>query len=431
MLETHPDWKPSLHLGHDEVKATDKERFARRVKRHKKNRETTVDKVVSSAPQEVEVKAQEEEVEVTPQVIEVVVKDEEEEEEVTHRDTDLPQTSENESLKEHKLDLSLVDEISRLREENARLTNELAQLKMTEQFLKDDDEKVKYYTGLPSYATFQVLLCYVTPFLPRGETELTHFQMVLLIFMRLRLDLPMEHISHVFGVPPQTATAAFDDTVSVLYARLSLLVHWPDRKRLWVSMPRQFVETFGEHLAVIVDCIEVSIERPSNIEPLGQTLLNHKHSRTLKYLIGITPQGVISFISKGWEGRRSDKEISESCGFLDKLMPGDFVLAGRGFDIEESVGMMCAEVKMPAFTESRHQLDAKDAEETRKMTHLRTHVERIIGVVRDTYSILSSNIPVSMAEPCAGETVAFVDKVVTVCCALANVCPRALIAESK
>jgi hypothetical protein len=41
--------------------------------------------------------------------------------------------------------------------------------------------------------------------------------------------------------------------------------------------------------------------------------------------------------------------ITENCGFLNKLLPGDLVLADRGFDIRESVGVMCAEVHIPHF----------------------------------------------------------------------------------
>lgn len=34
MYDTHPDWAPSLLLGHNEVKVTDENRFARRLRRH-------------------------------------------------------------------------------------------------------------------------------------------------------------------------------------------------------------------------------------------------------------------------------------------------------------------------------------------------------------------------------------------------------------
>lgn len=69
-------------------------------------------------------------------------------------------------------------------------------------------------------------------------------------------------------------------------------------------------------------------------------------------------------------GGASDRHITENCG-LYKLLPGDVVLADRGFDIKYSEGMMCAEVKVPGFTKGRRQLDAKDVKNTRAIAHLR------------------------------------------------------------
>ena len=59
---------------------------------------------------------------------------------------------------------------------------------------------------------------------------------------------------------------------------------------------------------------------------------------------------MISFVSNSWGGRVSDKYLTENCGIFKKLLPGDVVLADRGFDISESVGMMQASLQMPAFT---------------------------------------------------------------------------------
>ncbi|XP_056104303.1 uncharacterized protein LOC130083308 [Rhinichthys klamathensis goyatoka] len=424
MLDTHPDWAPSLLLGHNEVKVTNKERFARQVRRHLKHQGTSEkpgEEGEDTVPSEVEEVAQGN---VTEEDVEEVAQDTEEDvEEVAQDAEDTAQNPDNQSAEKCVHCKSTHAEINRLLEENRNLKRELDERKMTEQFLKDDDGKVKYYTGLPTYAIFQVLLCHIMPFLHQGKRKLTPFQMILLTLMRLRLDLPMQHISHIFGVHRATVSAAFQDTLNVLYSRLSPLVHWPDRESLRISMPHQFAETFGNRVAAIVDCFEIFIERPSNLQARAQTFSNYKHRHTLKYLIGITPQGVISFISKGWGGRTSDKRITEESGFLDKLLPGDMVLADRGFDIKESVGLMCAEVKIPAFTKGRQQLDAKDVEETRSIAHLRIHVERVIGQVRNKYKMLSSKIPINMALPCEGETVVFLDKVVTVCCALTNMCP--------
>ncbi|KAF3698388.1 THAP domain-containing protein 11 [Channa argus] len=410
MLDTHPDWVPSLLLGHNEVKVTNKERFARQSRRRLKAHQI-VEQVVKEEEEEVEVARGESE-----------NRPQQEAENTTKQEVDTAQNPDHHCVEECALCKSKHDEIDYLLEENRRLSQDLDELKMTEQFLKEDDVKVKYYTGLPGHATFQVLLGHVKPFLPQLQ-ELTPFQMILLTFMRLRLDLPLQHISHLFRVPLETAGAAFQDTVSVLYTRLSPLVQWPDRESLLVSMPQPFVDTFGNRVTAIVDCFEVFVRRPSDLDVTLQTFSNYKDSRTLKYLVGITPQGVSSFISKGWGGGPTDKRITEKSGFLDKLLPGDIVLADRGFDIKDSVGLMCAEVRMSAFTRGHHQLEAKDAEETRCMAHLRSHVQKVVGVVRNKYKILSSTLPVTMVVPCEGENVTPLDKVVAVCCALTNLCP--------
>lgn len=140
----------------------------------------------------------------------------------------------------------------------------------------------------------------------------------------------------------------------------------------------------------------------------------------MKYLIGISPQGIISYISKAWGGRVSDKHLTENCGFLNNLLPGDVVLADRGFNIESSVGLMCAEVNIPAFTKGRKQLSAVDVEKTRKIASVRIHVERVIGNVRQKYTILQDTVPIDFVTTREGETDSLMDKIGLICCALCN-----------
>jgi len=133
---------------------------------------------------------------------------------------------------------------------------------------------------------------------------------------------------------------------------MAFLVKWPERQELKLTLSTCFREKFSS-CAVIIDCFQVFINRLSCLLARAQTWSSYRHHNTAKFLIGITPQGTVSCISKGWGGRASDKFITEHCGLLNKLLPGDLVLAGRGFDIEDSLGLYAAHLQIPSFTKGK------------------------------------------------------------------------------
>jgi len=121
-------------------------------------------------------------------------------------------------------------------------------------------------------------------------------------------------------------------------------------------------------------------------------------------------------------GHASDKYITEHCGILKKLLPGDIVIADRGFDIAESVGMMQAQFHIPAFTKGKQQLSALEVENTRTIANVRNHVERVIGSVRQRYTILQGILPIDLLSSRKGKEIPLVDRMIHVCCALNNLC---------
>ena len=281
-------------------------------------------------------------------------------------------------------------------------------------------EYVRFYTGLPNFEVLKTVFDFVAP--PATQkTKLTRFQEFVLALIKLRLDLPFKDLAYRFGLSVSTISRIFSKWLTIMDGRLSSLIVWPDRDSLCKTMPQCF-RSFEKKVAVILDCFEVFIDRPSSLLARAITWSNYKHHNTVKILLGVTPQGTVSFVSEAWGGRVSDKYLIESCGILQRLLPGDVVLADRGFDICESVGMMQARLHIPAYTRGKTQLTALELEDTRTIANVRIHVERVIGVVRQKFTILRGILPIDFVITRPSEECPHIDKIVRVCCSLCNLC---------
>ena len=111
------------------------------------------------------------------------------------------------------------------------------------------------------------------------------------------------------------------------------------------------------------------------------------------------------------------------------MSPGDVILADRGFNVKDTMGLYCALVKIPAFTKGKTQLHPLELEATRGLAAVRIHVERVIGLVRNKYTILQTTIPLTLCQAASHEQPTSIDKMVTVCCALCNICPSVIPTE--
>jgi len=316
----------------------------------------------------------------------------------------------------------LVDDNIALRSENSRLAAKLNMHDLKTEAFEGNNELVTKLTGLSSYAMLMVLFNHIVAYLP-SSAKLSPFQQMMLCLVRLRLNINFDFLSFVFGVSASTACRTFATVVDIMNKELvPHVVFWPDREELRKTMPMVFRNSPYRHTVVIIDCFEVFIERPSDLMARAQTYSQYKSHNTVKYLIGISPQGCIIFISRGWGGRTSDKCVTENSGFLGHLNPGDQVLADRGFPVAENIALYGASLHIPAFTKGKKQLAAQDVESTRQLASVRIHVERVIGVVRQKFTMLQSTIPIACLATDTDSGLTTLDKVVRVACALCNMC---------
>jgi len=97
-------------------------------------------------------------------------------------------------------------------------------------------------------------------------------------------------------------------------------------------------------------------------------------------------------------------------------------LADRGFTCDEYARMMLAEVKTPPFTKGKNQLEKLEVDWSRELSLVRIHIERVIGVLKQKYTILQGVLPISLISG-GDKSLSTLDKIVRVSCALVNLCP--------
>ena len=130
------------------------------------------------------------------------------------------------------------------------------------------------------------------------HSSLTPFQQLILTLMRPRLNLSGQDLGYHFGVHQSTVCRVFSHVIEVLYVKMKSLIIWPERDILKETMPMD-CRKHCLSCAAIIYCFEVFLERPTNVLARAHTFSSYKHHNTIKYLIGITPQGTVCFISEG------------------------------------------------------------------------------------------------------------------------------------
>lgn len=134
---------------------------------------------------------------------------------------------------------------------------------------------------------------------------------------------------------------------------------------------------------IVLDCTEVQCEIPSDMEKQSQTFSHYKQRNTLKGLVGVAHNGVITFVSSLNQGSMSEK-IARHCNVLEAMEPGDLIVADKDFLIQDIMPAGVS-LNLPPFL-TQGQFTREQAELTVTIALARIHVERAIH--RMCFSIL-------------------------------------------
>ena len=89
--------------------------------------------------------------------------------------------------------------------------------------------------------------------------------------MKIKLNCPFQGLAYRFGISVSTVSRIFDKWIDIMSTRLQFLILYGHRAReeLIKTLPLVFKQNFGNKVAVIINCFEVFLERPSSLIALA------------------------------------------------------------------------------------------------------------------------------------------------------------------
>lgn len=244
------------------------------------------------------------------------------------------------------------------------------------------DDEMKKFGGI-SLIFFNILLKFIQPKLdgqPAYYKKVTAENRLLIFLIKMKHGLPFTMIACLFQVSCSTAANIFETVLKTLVMNTKTWLFWPSMEAIRETMPASFINY--PNCRAIIDCTELRCDTPPTVEQRILMYSQYKSYFTVKFLIAISPSGLITFVSKSYGGKATDGFITNDSGFLSILEPGDEVMADKGFpQIKTELTQRQCTLVMPPFAH-QNQFSREEVLEGYSIASVRIHVERAIQRVK-------------------------------------------------
>jgi hypothetical protein len=242
------------------------------------------------------------------------------------------------------------------------------------------DKKLHKLTGLKN---FQILNDLVEQYdeIKKSKGCMKADSKIILLFVKLRHNLPFSVLSILFNISDPTAKSTFVEALQICEDITNRFLYWPSKSEVLKNIPNCF-NKFPK-VRVVLDATEIKTTRTKCIICHCKCYSHYKGCYTCKFLLGVTPAGMFSFVSKSYGGRVSDKTIFEQSNLILKFDPhSDEIMVDKGVAIRKICEKHGVGLVHPPFLKQRAQLSKPEAQNNVGVAAARVHVERAIERVK-------------------------------------------------
>lgn len=277
--------------------------------------------------------------------------------------------------------------------------------------LKNNDNALHFFTGLENVSKFMLVF---TSLQINSTTDIKYYRsecrtlslldQFLVTLIKIRQYKTNFELAYLFSVSETTIGNIFVSWVDHMYMMWKKLNIWCSRDLVSYHMPVDFKRQFP-NTRVILDGLEIPIMKPQN--PISQqlTFSTYKNKNTLKVVVGVSPGGLVTFISPAYGGATSDREVIARSDLMRMCDSSDSIMADKGFNIQDLFVPYNITINIPTFMTGKNKLPGVIIKKDRKIASKRVHVERVIGLAK-TFKILKG--PLNHSETRMGSKIVYV-----------------------
>lgn len=186
------------------------------------------------------------------------------------------------------------------------------------------------------------------------------------------------------------------------------MIPWPSKNEINSNMPLCF-KNYSD-TRIIINCIEIPLMKPKHLSDSIVTYSQYKSTYTAKFITGIIPGGILSFITSAYGGRASDKFIFESSELVNKLEAGDAIMTDKGFLIDNLCAKRHIKLYRPPFLKDKTQLTQDEALFNVTIASAMVHIERVYQRIK-VFNIF---------QKCPTSLISNLDAIFLIVCAIVN-----------
>lgn len=228
----HIDWVPTLHLGHNKVAIKDEQGIVARSEREKARQKCRHEQTLAEAAVKVQL------LDIDGKMIKNISFDNKNQATPNHEVED----TENKAFWSYLISSSVNwlwpawTQTELVEKQDSDTQTEAfeymffksKELPFDPEEMRSNEGKVRFYTRLV-YFQLRCLYLSIAPCVFRKSKSLTQLQVLVMVLMKLRLNMPFEDLAYRFGMSVSTISRLFAYWIPIMDIRLSPLILWPDR----------------------------------------------------------------------------------------------------------------------------------------------------------------------------------------------------------